>query len=126
MRVVFMGSPEFAVASLDRLVAGRHTVALVVTQPDRPAGRGCGLRLPPVKAAAERHRLPLVQPERMADPALLEAVRAAQPDIGVVVAFGQYLPRVVRDLPPRGCINVHASLLPKFRGAAPIQRAIMT
>ena len=125
MRIIFMGSPEFAVASLDRLVAERYTVALVVTQPDRPAGRGRDLRPPPVKVAAERHRIPLVQPERMTDPPLFDAVRAARPEIAVVVAFGQYLPRLVRELPPRGCINVHASLLPKFRGAAPIHRAIL-
>jgi methionyl-tRNA formyltransferase len=125
MRIVFMGSPDFAVASLDRLVAERQTVALVVTQPDRPAGRGGGLRPPPVKTAAERHRLAVFQPDRMSDPALLDALRAARADVGVVVAFGQYLPRAVRELPRLGCINVHASLLPAYRGAAPIHRAVM-
>jgi methionyl-tRNA formyltransferase len=125
MRVVFMGSPDFAVSSLDRLVKDGRTVALVVTQPDRPAGRGCDLRPSPVKRAAERHGMPVVQPERAAEPTLLAAVRQACPDIIVVVAFGQFLPRALRDLPPLGCINVHASLLPKYRGAAPIHRAIM-
>ncbi len=126
MRVVFMGSPDFAVPSLDRLVADGHTVVLVVTQPDRPAGRGRDLRPPPVKRAAERHGLPLAQPERVRDPGFTAVVCAARPEIAVVVAFGQFLPRALRELPPLGCINLHASLLPKFRGAAPIHRAIMT
>jgi methionyl-tRNA formyltransferase len=125
MRLIFMGSPDFAVPSLDRLVTDGHTVGLVATQPDRPAGRGRDLRPPPVKLAAERHGLPLVQPERVSDPRFLEAVRQAHPEIAVVVAFGQFLPRAVRELPPLGCINVHASLLPKYRGAAPIHRAVM-
>jgi methionyl-tRNA formyltransferase len=125
MRVVFMGSPDFAVPSLDRLVADGHAVRLVVTQPDRPAGRGRDLRSPAVKRAAERHGLPLAQPEQVSDPEFLTSLRAAYPEIVVVVAFGQFLPRSVRDLPPLGCVNLHASLLPKFRGAAPIHRAIM-
>jgi methionyl-tRNA formyltransferase len=125
MRLIFMGSPDFAVPSLDRLVADGHTVSLVVTQPDRPAGRGRDLRSPAVKRAAERHGLPLAQTERVNDPDFLTDLRAAQPEIVVVVAFGQFLPRSVRDLSPLGCINLHASLLPKFRGAAPIHRAIM-
>jgi len=125
MRIVFMGSPDFAVPSLERLVADGHTVLLVVTQPDRPAGRGRDLRSPAVKRAAERHGLPLAQTARVGDPQVLAALRAAQADLIVVVAFGQFLPRAVRDVPPLGCINVHASLLPKFRGAAPIHRALM-
>jgi methionyl-tRNA formyltransferase len=125
MRIVFMGSPDFAVLSLERLVADGHTVPLVVTQPDRPAGRGRDLRSPPVKRAAERHGLPLAQPERVGDPQLLASLREMRPDLVVVVAFGQFLPRAVREVPPLGCINVHASLLPKFRGAAPIHRALM-
>jgi methionyl-tRNA formyltransferase len=125
MRIVFMGSPDFAVPSLDRLVADGHTVALVVTQPDRPAGRGRDLRSPAVKRAAERHGLTLAQPERVSDPCVLTSLRTAQPELVVVVAFGQFLPQAVRELPPIGCINVHASLLPKFRGAAPIHRAVM-
>jgi methionyl-tRNA formyltransferase len=125
MRIVFMGSPDFAVPSLERLVADGHSVPLVVTQPDRPAGRGRDLRSPAVKRAAARHRIPLAQPERVGDPQVLAALREAQPEIVVVVAFGQFLPRAVREVPPLGCINVHASLLPKFRGAAPIHRALM-
>ena len=125
MRIIFTGSPDFAVPSLDRLVADGHTVALVVTRPDRPAGRGRDLRSPAVKRAAERHGLPLAQPERVGDPAVLALLREARPEVVVVVAFGQFLPRDLRELPPLGCINIHASLLPKFRGAAPIHRAVM-
>jgi methionyl-tRNA formyltransferase len=125
MRVIFMGSPDFAVPSLDRLVSDGHTVPLVVTQPDRPAGRGRELRSPPVKRAAERHGLPVAQPERANEPWFPAAVREARPEAIVVVAFGQFLPRAVRELAPLGCLNVHASLLPKYRGAAPIHRAIM-
>jgi methionyl-tRNA formyltransferase len=125
MRVAFMGSPDFAVPSLERLLADGHAVSLVVTQPDRPAGRGQALRPPAVKTAALRAGLALLQPERLADPAILAALRAARPDAIVVVAFGQFLPRAVRELPPQGCLNVHASLLPRYRGAAPIARAIM-
>jgi methionyl-tRNA formyltransferase len=125
MRIVFMGSPDFAVPSLERLVADGHTVPLVVTQPDRPAGRGRDLRSPAVKRAAERHGLPLAQPERVGDPQVLVSLREAQPDLVVVVAFGQFLPRGVREVPPLGCINVHASVRPKFRGGAPIHHALM-
>jgi methionyl-tRNA formyltransferase len=126
MRVVFMGSPAFAVPSLMRLLQDGHSVGLVVTQPDRPAGRGRDLTPPPVKQAAERHGLPLLQPERLTDPAALAALQAAQPEAIVVVAFGQFLPRAVRELPPTGCVNVHASLLPKYRGAAPINWALIS
>jgi methionyl-tRNA formyltransferase len=125
MRLAFMGSPTFAVATLTRLVADGHGVGLVVTQPDRPAGRGQALRPPPVKQAALRHGLPILQPETLSDPAVLDRLRSVRPEVIVVVAFGQFLPRALRELPPQGCINLHASLLPKFRGAAPIQRAIM-
>lgn len=125
MRIVFMGSPDFAVPSLERLVAEGHAVPLVVTQPDRPAGRGRDLRSPAVKRAAERLGLPLAQPDRVGDPHFLASLQDARPDLAVVVAFGQFLPRVVREVPPLGCINLHASLLPKFRGAAPIHRALI-
>jgi methionyl-tRNA formyltransferase len=125
LRVVFMGSPAFAVPSLTRLLDDGHTLALVVTQPDRPAGRGQALRPPPVKVAAERHGLPLLQPEKLNDPTVLSALADAQPDVIAVVAFGQFLPRAVRDLPPLGCVNVHASMLPKYRGAAPINWALI-
>ncbi len=125
MRLVFMGSPEFAVASLDRLLRDGHVVSLVVTQPDRPAGRGRDLRPPPVKRAAERHDLLLLQVERLTDPAAQAALQGVKPEAIVVVAFGQFLPRSVRELPTKGCLNVHASLLPKYRGAAPINWALM-
>lgn len=125
MRIVFMGSPAFAVPSLTRLMGSGHTVALVVTQPDRPAGRGHDLRPPPVKPAAERLGLAVAQPARLADEGVLATLQSARPDAIVVVAFGQFLPQSVRELPPLGCINAHASLLPKYRGAAPINRAVM-
>lgn len=125
LRIVFMGSPSFAVPSLTRLLADGHALPLVVTQPDRPAGRGRGLRPPPVKLAAHGHGLPLLQPEKLKNPEVLAALGAARPDVIAVVAFGQFLPRAVRELPPLGCINVHASLLPKYRGAAPIHWALI-
>ena len=125
LRVIFMGSPAFAVPSLERLRVDGHMLSLVVTQPDRPAGRGQALRPPPVKAAAERHGLPLLQPEKLSAPIVLSALANARPDVIAVVAFGQFLPRAVRDLPPLGCVNVHASLLPKYRGAAPINWALI-
>ena len=125
LRVIFMGSPVFAVPSLERLLADRHAIPLVVTQPDRPAGRGHSLRPPPLKLAAERHGLPVLQPEKLSQPDVLASLAAAKPDVIAVAAFGQFLPRAVRDLPPLGCVNVHASLLPKYRGAAPIAWALI-
>ncbi|MBI4842284.1 MAG: methionyl-tRNA formyltransferase [candidate division NC10 bacterium] len=125
LRIIFMGSPAFAVPSLTRLLADGHTLALVVTQPDRPAGRGQDLRPPPVKRAAERHGLRVLQPEKLNDPDVQATLAAAQPDVIAVAAFGQFLPRAVRELPPLGCVNVHASLLPKYRGAAPINWALI-
>ncbi|MBI4536727.1 MAG: methionyl-tRNA formyltransferase [candidate division NC10 bacterium] len=125
MRLVFMGSPAFAVPALERLLADGHSLPLVVTQPDRPAGRGQSFASPPVKVAATRHGLPLLQPHRLADPPTLATLRAAAPELIVVVAFGQFLPRAIRELPPMGAVNVHASLLPKYRGAAPINWAII-
>jgi methionyl-tRNA formyltransferase len=125
LRVVFMGSPAFAVPTLRQVLADGHTVALVVTQPDRPAGRGYALRPPPVKVLAGEHGLPVLQPEGLKDGDALRALAAARPEAIVVVAFGQFLPRAVRELPPLGCVNVHASLLPKYRGAAPINWALI-
>jgi len=125
VRIVFMGSPAFAVPSLERLLAEGHEVALVVTQPDRPAGRGQSVTSPPVKLAAARRGLPLLQPHRLGDPAVLSSLQAAAADLIVVVAFGQFLPRAVRETAPKGAVNVHASLLPKYRGAAPINWAII-
>ena len=123
MPIVFMGSPAFAVPSLYALAA-RYPVAGVVTQPDRPSGRGRRLTPPPVKAAALELQLPVFQPARMRDPDALARLKAWSPDMIVVAAYGQILRPPVLELPPHGCLNVHASLLPRWRGAAPIQAAI--
>lgn len=121
-----MGTAELACASLQALAAApEFLVAAVVTQPDRPKGRDLKLQPSPVKQAALRAGLAVLQPERARDPAFLEELRRLEPDLIVVVAYGQLLPAAVLTLPPRGCINVHASLLPKYRGAAPIQWAIL-
>ena len=123
-RVVFMGSPEFALPSL-RALATNYEVAGVVTQPDRPAGRGKQLTPPPVKALALELGSPIIQPRRLREPEAVEQLRKWTPDVIVVAAFGQILRHEVLDLPPHGCINVHASLLPRWRGAAPIERALI-
>lgn len=123
-RVVFMGSPAFAVPALEAL-AGAYAVVGVVTQPDRPAGRGSRLRPPAVKVAAERLGLPVFQPEKISAPDALGQLRAWKPDLIVVAAFGQILPPAVLNLPPYGCLNLHASLLPRWRGASPIAAAIL-
>lgn len=123
-RVVFMGSPEFALPSLRRLAETCEVVG-VVTQPDRPSGRGRALAPPPVKLLAEELHLPVIQPQRLKEPAAMEQLAAWKPDVIVVTAFGQILRQAVLDLPPYGCINVHASLLPRWRGAAPIQAALL-
>lgn len=125
LRVIFMGSPAFAVPSLERVLAAGHVIPLVVTQPDRPAGRGQALRPPAVKVAAALHGLPVLQPEKLNEPGVLSALAGAQPDVIAVVAFGQFIPRAVRELPRLGCVNGHASLLPKYRGAAPIHWALI-
>jgi methionyl-tRNA formyltransferase len=124
MRVVFLGTPAFAVPSLERLAA-RHLVAAVVTQPDRPRGRGRESAPPPVKESAVRLGLPVYQPERVRRPEAVEYLRSLAAEIMVVVGYGQIIPQAVIDLAPRGIVNVHASLLPKYRGAAPIQWAIV-
>ena len=124
MRVVFMGSGTFAVPSLEALVDAGHDVAALVTQPDREKGRGRGLSAPPTKAVAARRRIPVLQPRRVREPDAQDALRALRPELQVVVAFGQILPRSVIELAPLGTVNVHASLLPRYRGAAPIQWAI--
>lgn len=125
MRIAFFGTPAFAVPSLDGLVAAGERVVLAVTQPDRPRGRGQRLRPSPVKTAAERHGIPVVQPERAREPAFAARLAASDAEIGVVVAYGQILPDEVLATPPHGVINVHASLLPRYRGAAPIPRAVI-
>lgn len=124
LRIGFLGTPDFAAACLTRLMASSHEVVGVVTAPDRPAGRGHKLRPSAVKQVAEAHGLPLLQPERLRDPAFLEAWDDWQVDVGVVVAF-RMMPEVLWNRPRLGTINLHASLLPQLRGAAPIQRAIM-
>ena len=125
MKIAFFGTPAFAVPSLERLVAAGERVVLAVTQPDRPRGRGQRLRPSPVKTSAGDHGIPVLQPERAREPALAAGLAASGADIGVVVAYGQFLPDAVLATPRHGVINVHASLLPRYRGAAPIQRAVI-
>jgi methionyl-tRNA formyltransferase len=124
VRVVFMGAGAFAIPSLEALVEAGHELAAVVTQPDREKGRGQALAPPPVKLAAERLHLPLLQARRVREPETQERLRALAPQLQVVVAFGQILPRSLIEIAPLGTLNVHASLLPRYRGAAPIQWAI--
>lgn len=123
---MFFGTPAFAVPTLARLVQDHHQIVYVVSQPDRARGRGRKNSPSPVAQFALDHHLPLLRPENVNDPSLIEALRAAAPDLGIVVAFGQFLPKPIRELPRRGyLINGHASLLPKYRGAAPIQHALL-
>lgn len=124
MKVSFGGTPEFARAALAAIVEAGFEVPLVLTQPDRPAGRGQKLQPSPVKQFALAHAIPVFQPERLKDPATHEPIIAAAPDVLVIAAYGLILPQAVLDIPPAGCLNIHASLLPRWRGAAPIQRAI--
>jgi methionyl-tRNA formyltransferase len=126
MRIVFMGTPDFAVPSLRKLHETGHDIVLVVTQPDRPAGRGRALRSPPVKDAAVALGLPLEQHETVNTDEFVERLRALSPDVIVVAAFGQILREDILGCPPKGAVNVHASLLPRFRGVAPINWVIMT
>lgn len=125
MRIVFMGTPEIAVPSLDRLVNSQHEVCAVVTQPDRPKGRGKKLAFSPVKEFAVANNLEVLQPEKTTDPAFMDRMKEIKPDLIVVIAFGQILKKELLDLPKFACINVHVSLLPKYRGAAPINWAII-
>ncbi len=124
LRIVFMGTPEFAVPSLRALVKGGYNVVAVVTVPDKPAGRGQKLHMSDVKVAAEELGLPILQPEKLRDEAFIEAMRALQPDLGIVIAF-RMLPEVIWSMPRLGTFNLHASLLPQYRGAAPINWAII-
>jgi methionyl-tRNA formyltransferase len=125
LRIAFAGTPEFALPPLDALAASEHMLVGVLTQPDRPAGRGRALRASPVKHRALELKLPVSQPQRLSDAADLAALREWQPELLVVVAYGLLLPQAVLELPRLGCLNIHASLLPRWRGAAPIQRAIL-
>jgi methionyl-tRNA formyltransferase len=124
MRIVFLGTPSFAVPSLEALLAAGHDVLAVFTQPDRPKGRTQLLAESAVKQAAVAHNLPVLQPERIRRPENVELLREYRPDLMVVVGYGQMIPQSIIDIPPHGILNVHASLLPKYRGAAPIQWAI--
>ncbi|WGU96946.1 methionyl-tRNA formyltransferase [Paenibacillus dendritiformis] len=124
-KIVFMGTPDFAVASLRMLIQEGYEIAAVVTQPDRPVGRKRVLTPTPVKAEALQHRLTVWQPEKLRTSDTVDDIRALQPDLIVTAAYGQILPKAVLDIPRLGCINVHGSLLPKYRGGAPIQRSIM-
>jgi methionyl-tRNA formyltransferase len=119
-----MGTPEFAVPSLQTLLSSEDQVIGVFTQPDQPSGRGMVLHAPPVKVLARAHNIPVYQPTKLREPGVLEQLHTWQPDLIVIAAYGKILPKTILDLPPYGCINVHASLLPKYRGAAPIQWAI--
>ncbi|MGB7295097.1 MAG: methionyl-tRNA formyltransferase, partial [Candidatus Aminicenantales bacterium] len=126
MKVVFFGSPRSALPALERLIESGHEIILAITQPDRPAGRGREPMPPPVKEAALGRGIPVLQPEKIrTDPRILETLKAAAPDINVVVAYGQIIPPAIIDLPRFKSINVHFSLLPKYRGAAPVQWAIL-
>ena len=125
LRVVFLGTPSFAVPSLEALFQSRHRVVGVVSQPDRPRGRGQQLQPTPTKQTALAHGVPVLQPARIKEEAFLQQIRDLQPDLGVVVAFGRILPDALLAIPRLGMINVHASILPRYRGAAPIQRAVL-
>lgn len=125
MRIVFMGTPDFAVPSLKALIEAGHEIAAVYTQPDKPKGRGHKLLPPPVKELALGYGLPVYQPTTLRKAEAIEELRALKPELVVVAAYGKILPKEALDIPPRGCINVHGSLLPKYRGAAPIQWAVL-
>jgi len=125
MRIIFMGSPEFALPALRRLIESEHEIVAVYTQPDRPSGRGRKLAPPPVKTLALEHGLDVRQPRSISTPAVVEEMRRLAPDVGVIAAYGQILRQPVLDVPPLGILNIHASLLPRWRGAAPIPAAIL-
>lgn len=126
MRVVFMGTPDFAAASLKKLIEEKYDIAGVFTQPDKPRGRGMSLQSPPVKLLAQEHGIPVFQPEKLRDGTALEILKGLAPDIIAVVAYGRILPDDILALPRLGCVNVHGSLLPKYRGSAPIQWAVLS
>ena len=125
MKVIFMGTPDFSVGTLEAIVEAGHEVVLAVTQPDKPKGRGKAVQFSPVKEAAIAHNIPVFQPKKIREPENIEELRKYEADIMVVIAFGQILPKEILEMTPYGCVNVHASLLPKYRGAAPIQWAVI-
>lgn len=125
MRIVFMGTPDFAVQALQNLIDSPHEVVAVYTQPDRPSGRGNKITMSPVKKLALEHGLPVYQPERIKTAEAIAQIVAMRPDVLVVVAYGQLLSKEILDIPPHGCLNIHGSILPKYRGAAPIHWAVL-
>ena len=124
-RIIFMGTPAFACPTLQTLLDRGENVVAVFTQPDRPKGRGQRLQPPPVKELAQQHAIPVYQPLKVRAPEVIDQIRALRPDLIVVVAFGQILPKALLEIPPHGCVNVHASLLPRYRGAAPLNWCIV-
>jgi methionyl-tRNA formyltransferase len=124
-RIIFMGTPEFACPTLQTLIDHKENIIATFTQPDRPKGRGQKMQPPPVKELALAHNIPVFQPNRVRSPEVIEQIRQLKPDLIVVVAFGQILPKDLLEIPPAGCVNVHASLLPKYRGAAPLNWCIV-
>lgn len=125
LKIVFMGTPNFAVGALQAIIEAGHQVSAVVTQPDKPKGRGKELQMTPVKACAAAHNIPVFQPGKIKEPEAVEVLRSYEADIFVVAAFGQILSEEILSMPKYGCVNIHASLLPKYRGAGPIQWAII-
>ena len=125
MKIVFMGTPDFSVGSLEALIKAGHEITAVVTQPDKQKGRSLEMSFSPVKECALKYGIPAFQPERIKRPEAVETLKTFEADIFVVVAFGQILSKEILDMPKYGCINVHASLLPKYRGASPIQQALI-
>lgn len=125
MNIIFMGTPDFAEGALKELIRAEQNIIMVVTQPDRAKGRGKDISMPPVKICAVEHGIEVFQPEKVKDPEAVKVIRDKKPDLIVVAAFGQILSKEILDIPKYGCVNIHASLLPEYRGAAPIQKCIM-
>lgn len=125
MKIVFMGTPDFAAGALQALLEAGHEITAVVTQPDKPKGRSGKLQFPPVKELAVAHQIPVLQPKRIKTPEAIEELRRYEADVYIVAAFGQILSQEILDIPPYGSLNIHASLLPKYRGSSPIQRVIL-
>ncbi|MCR5024805.1 MAG: methionyl-tRNA formyltransferase [Lachnospiraceae bacterium] len=125
MNMIFMGTPDFAEGALKELIRAEQNIIMVVTQPDRAKGRGKDISMPPVKICAVEHGIEVFQPEKVKDPEAVKVIRDKKPDLIVVAAFGQILSKEILDIPKYGCVNIHASLLPEYRGAAPIQKCIM-
>jgi methionyl-tRNA formyltransferase len=125
MKVIFMGTPDFSVPTLEALIHSDHDVIAVVTQPDKPKGRGKEIQMPPVKETALKYGIPVLQPARAREESFIQQIRDLNPDVCVVIAFGQILTKEFLDIPRYGCVNIHASLLPKYRGASPIQWSVI-